>query len=321
MKKKIILLSGDPNSINSEIIFKSWKKINNSLKKKIYLISNYELLKNQFKKLKYSIKVLKVKNINENEKSNKLKIIDVDLRFKKPFKVPNKSASKFIIKSLNLAHKYALRKDVAGIINCSINKKLLNKSNIGVTEYLSAKCGIKDNSEIMLIRNKKLSVSPVTTHIDIKKVSKKINSNNIINKVKTIQLWFKKNIKKNPKFAILGLNPHNSEFKKNSEEMRIIMPSIVKLKRIGINLTGPFSADSLFINDYKKYDVIIGMYHDQVLTPFKTLFKFDAINITLGLKYLRTSPDHGTATNLIGNNKADPTSLIQCINFINKFGK
>jgi 4-hydroxy-L-threonine phosphate dehydrogenase PdxA len=63
------------------------------------------------------------------------------------------------------------------------------------------------------------------------------------------------------------------------------------------------------------------MFHDQVLTPFKTLFKFDAINITLGLKYLRTSPDHGTATNLIGNSKANPTSLIQCINFINKFGK
>ena len=91
MKKKIILLSGDPNSINSEIIFKSWKKINDSLKKKIYLISNYELLKNQFKKLNYSIKVLKVKDINENEKSDKLKIIDVDLRFKKPFKIPNNS--------------------------------------------------------------------------------------------------------------------------------------------------------------------------------------------------------------------------------------
>ena len=77
----------------------------------------------------------------------------------------------------------------------------------------------------------------------------------------------------------------------------------------------------MFIEDFKKYDVIVGMYHDQVLTPFKTIFKFDAINITLGLKYLRVSPDHGVAKKLILKNKANPKSLIECINFINKFGK
>ena len=80
-------------------------------------------------------------------------------------------------------------------------------------------------------------------------------------------------------------------------------------------------ADNFFKNDYKKYDVVVGMYHDQVLIPFKNFFKFDAINITLGLKYLRISPDHGVATNLIGQKKANPKSLISCIEFLDKFGK
>ena len=73
--------------------------------------------------------------------------------------------------------------------------------------------------------------------------------------------------------------------------------------------------------NYKNYDVLIGMFHDQIITPFKTIYKFDAINVTLGLKYLRVSPDHGTAKNLIKKNKADPTSLLKCIQFINKFGR
>jgi len=93
------------------------------------------------------------------------------------------------------------------------------------------------------------------------------------------------------------------------------------LKRKGVNITGPLVADTLFIEDYKKYDVIVGMFHDQVITPFKTLFKFNAINVTLGLNYLRVSPDHGVAENLIGKNKANSTSLINCINFVNKFDK
>jgi 4-hydroxy-L-threonine phosphate dehydrogenase PdxA len=318
MKNKIIIISGDPNSINSEIIYKTWQKIDTSVKKKIYLISNIELLKHQFKHLGYSLELHKVKNIDENTKNNKLKVIDLDLKFTNPFKVPKALSSKFVIKSLNYAHKLALNKDVNGIINCAISKNLLNKDKIGVTEYLAKKNKIKNNSEVMLISNKKLSVSPITTHVDIKQISKKIVSASIINKIKTINNWFIKKFKKKPKIAILGLNPHNAELRKNSEEIKIIIPAISKLKKIGINLKGPFVSDTIFINEYKNYDVIVGMFHDQVLAPFKTLFKFDAINITLGLKYLRVSPDHGPAVDLIGKNKADALSLLKCINFINK---
>ena len=91
------------------------------------------------------------------------------------------------------------------------------------------------------------------------------------------------------------------------------------MKKKGYRITGPLVSDTVFINDYKKYDVIVCMYHDQVLTPFKTIFKFDAINITLGLKYLRLSPDHGVARNIIKRKIADHSSLTKCIEFLYKF--
>ena len=321
MKKKIIIVGGDPNSINSEIIFKSWKKLNKSIRNRIYLISNFNLIKEQFKNLKYSIKIQKVDNINEDISGDKLKIININLKFQNPFNVSNANASKFILKSLDLAHDIALSKNVEGIINCAINKKLLGKNKLGVTEYLAAKCNLKDNSEVMLITNKKLSVSPITTHLDIKQISKKIKKQLIIKKVKSLNSWYKKYNKKRPKIAILGLNPHNAELRNNSEEKKIIIPAILKLKKLGINIKGPLVADTIFINEYKNYNVIFGMFHDQILPPFKALFKFDAINVTLGLKYKRVSPDHGTAVNLIGKNKADIKSFLNCVTFLNNFGK
>ena len=319
--KKILLVGGDPNSINSEIIFKSWNKISKSLKKKIYLISNYNLIKEQCQKLNFATKISMVKNIDENTSDYSLKIINIDLKYSKAFKVSFNQASKFINKSFNLAHHLAVNKNVLGLINCPIDKILLNKNNLGVTELLASKCNITNNSEVMLIRNKKLSVCPVTTHIDIKSVTKRLKSQIIIKKVTTIHNFFQKFFKKKPIIGILGLNPHNGEMKKNSEEKKIILPAILKLKKIGIKSIGPLVSDTLFIKDFKNYDVIVGMYHDQVLTPFKSIFKYDAINITLGLKYLRVSPDHGVAKNLIQKNKANPKSLIECINFINKYGK
>mgnify|MGYP001251991294 CR=1 FL=1 len=318
MKNKILIVSGDPNSINSEIIYKSWKNLKANTKKKIFFISNYLLLKKQFKKLKYKINLMRVKNIDNNCFNNSLKVLDVPLRFVDPFNVPYKSSVKFVKNSLNLAHSLAIKKKVNGIINCPIDKKLLKKKNSGITEYLASKCKIKNGSEVMLIKGKKLSVIPVTTHIQLKDVSKKIKSDLIIKKIITYYKWFKLTYKRNPNIGILGLNPHNAELTKNSEEYRIIIPAIKKIKKRGYKIKGPLVADTVFINDYKNYDVIIGMYHDQVLAPFKTIFKFDAINVTLGLKYPRLSPDHGTAKDILKKKIANPSSLIRCIEFLSK---
>ena len=135
MDKKILLFGGDPNSINSEIIFKSWKILNNKIKRKIYIIANYRLIKDQFKKLKYNTKILNVRSINDLPKSNNIKILNIDIDYKKPFEISRKENSKFIGKALIYSHKLALNNKVAGLINCPIDKSLLKK-NIGLTEFL-----------------------------------------------------------------------------------------------------------------------------------------------------------------------------------------
>lgn len=318
MRKKIIILSGDPNSINSEIIYKSWIKLNNSIKKKLFLVTNLNLFNHQLDILNLKLKLSKVKNLNDKILDNSLKIIDIDINYKNPFKVDKTEASRFVLKSLNFAHDLALKnKNVVGFVNCAINKNLLGKSKLGVTEYLAQRCNIKDNSEVMLITNNSLSVCPITTHIDINQITQKIQPKLIEKKIDTINNWFKKKYRRKPKIGLLGLNPHNSEMRKNSIEKKIIFPTILRIKRKGVNLRGPLVSDTIFINEYKKYDVVVGMYHDQVLSPFKALFGFNAINVTLGLKYLRASPDHGTALDKIKKNKADPQSLLECIKFIN----
>ena len=225
-----------------------------------------------------------------------------------------------MLKCLDVAHNLSIRKKVKGIINCPIDKKLIKiTKKIGVTELLASKVKNYRKSEVMMLYNKKLAVVPLTTHFPIRKVPTKINKKLIINKILTLNEEFINLFKKKPKIGILGLNPHNGEFEKNSEEIKKIIPAILYLKNKKIQIKGPLVADTLFINNFKKFDVIVGMYPDQVLGPFKTLFKFDAINITLGLKYIRVSPDHGPAKDLIGKNVANYISLLKCINLISKF--
>ena len=157
--KKILIIAGDPYSINSEIIFKVWKKISNKLKKNIFVIGSANLLERQFKKLSYNIQLKKIEDINEEINSNKLKIIDINLNFNNPFKIKIRESKKYIKQSLNVAHNIINHnKNIGGLINCPINKDLLANNGLGVTEYLAAKCRIKKNSEVMLIRNHSHSV-------------------------------------------------------------------------------------------------------------------------------------------------------------------
>ena len=120
------------------------------------------------------------------------------------------------------------------------------------------------------------------------------------------------------KFAILGLNPHCETIDKYSEEDKIITPTIQKLKKRNVKIEGPFAADTFFFKDnLDKFNVVIGMYHDQVLTPIKTIYGFDAINITLGLPFIRISPDHGPNSKMLGKNISNPNSFYYAMTFIN----
>ena len=316
MMNNILIVAGDPNSINSEIIFKSWKKISSNIKKKIIIIGNFNLLNAQSKKLNIKINLKKIKKFNKTGSNNYLSVINLPIKFTNCFDVSKLESSKYVKNSLILAHKLCIKFKSSGFINCPIDKKLIKKKGIhGVTELIAKMNKITKSTEVMMLYSKKIAVVPITTHIMIKDISKTITKKAIVQKITTLNKYYQIIFKEKPKIAVLGLNPHNSELSKNSEEIKKIIPAILYLKK-KVNIDGPFVSDSFFINDYKKYNVITGMYHDQVLIPFKNLCKFDGINITLGLKYIRVSPDHGTAKNLIGGNKANSKSLIECINFL-----
>ena len=320
MTKPIAIIAGEPNSISSEIIFKSWKLRKRYIHKPLIIIGSIRLLNLQKKRLRYSIKIKEIKNnFNANDlNKNALPVYDVKYTQKKPFQRISSKSNTYIYKCFDIATSLIKSKKILGLINCPVSKEFLFKKKYqGITEFLSKKAGVAGN-EVMLIYNKKLSVSPVTTHIPLKQVKNKINKLLIIKKIKIINNFYKKIFKKNPNIAILGLNPHNFSSAKKSEEKEIICPAIKTIKKTKIKVIGPIPPDTSFLmSKQHKIDVILGMYHDQVLTPFKALFKYNAINITLGLPYIRISPDHGVAENIVGKRIANPNSLIESIKFFN----
>jgi len=293
VKKPVLIVLGEPNSVFIEILSKALNK--NSIKRKInypiIIIGSKNLFISQLKKLKKKLKftVLDEKLIKNKKLLNNIYLIDIKYKFKKPFEPISKKSKKYISQCFQKGLDFLNSSISDIIINGPISKKhFLQNKYPGITEYIFHKSKNKliDNPA-MLIFNKNFSVSPITTHISLKNVHKKITKKLIVNNILAIHNFYKKKIKLKPKFAILGLNPH-CETKKdsNNEEQKIIIPAIKVLKKKKINVSGPYPADTFFLKkNISKYHSVIGMYHDQVLTPFKTLYGFDASNITLGLPF------------------------------------
>ena len=314
----ILILNGEPNSVFSEIFFKTLNK--RIIKSPIILISSNKILKKQMKKLKFKkkIKLINYKNFNSQKLDNKtINLIDVDFNQKKAFEKISKKSNKFIHDSFEIAFEILKQGNIKKFINGPISKKnFLNKKFLGVTEYISKKFKTKKNC--MLIYNKNLSVCPLTTHLPIKQVAQKINKKSINEKVILINNFYKNFLGFTPKIAVLGLNPHCESVHNFNEDEKIIKPAVNSLKK-KFKISGPYPADTIFIKKIReKFDVIIGMYHDQVLAPIKTLYEYDAINITIGLPFVRISPDHGPNEKMMGKNLSNPLSLIAAINFLDK---
>ena len=319
-KEPIIIVAGEPNSIFLEIFFKSIRS--NAYKSPLIIIVSKKLLQRQMKKLGFSFDINDVDKTSKNFtklNNKKINLIDVNYNFKNCFEKISSKSNKYISETFSIALKIMQQNNFSKFINGPISKKyFLKGKTLGITEYLAKKT--KANNKVaMLIFNKNLSVSPLTTHIALKNVHKKINKQKIYTQVNLINNFYKKRFSKIPKIAITGLNPHCESNFKNSEEEKIIIPAIKKLRLKNTKISGPFPADTIFTKTLsKKYDVIIGMYHDQVLSPMKALFNFDAINITLGLPFVRISPDHGPNYSMLGKNLSDPKSLVQALKFLDK---
>tara|TARA_B100001093_G_scaffold412697_1_gene402408 strand:+ start:62 stop:1024 length:963 start_codon:yes stop_codon:yes gene_type:complete len=316
--KPIILIAGEPNSIFFEIFFKAIKF--RSFKSPLILICCKKILLNQMKKNKFK-KKLNIIDLDKLKKydfnNNNLNLINVECqKLNKNF--TTKLINQYLENSFRIALKLLDKKFSYKLINGPINKKsFLNKKFLGITEYISSR--YKSKKTAMLIYNKSLSVCPVTTHLPIKLVSKYVTKKLIEEKIDIIDNFFKKKFNYKPKIAVTGLNPHCESILKFNEDDKIVSKAVISQKKRGIYVSGPYSADTIFLKKNRnKYNVILGMYHDQVLAPIKTLCEFDAINITMGLPFLRITPDHGPNEKMLGKNVSNPISLINALNFLDK---
>ena len=304
----ILVVPGEKKSIFFEIFFKSLKS--KFFRSPLILICDKKDLYNEIKKYKFKRYI---------EKIELEKILSKKLYKKKIYlvHVENKDPNIYIHDCFKIAFKLIKEGLTQKMINGPINKtKTLKKKYLGVTEFVAKNFNI--NKFAMLIYNKKLSVCPITTHLPLKLVTKEITKKKVREKIIVVNNFYKKHLKFKPKIAVIGLNPHCESVLKFNEDSKIIGPVIRSFKN-KINVKGPFPADTIFLkNNRKKYDVIIGMYHDQVLTPIKTIYEYDAINITIGLPFLRVTPDHGPNEKMIGKNISNPISLIRSLEFLDK---
>ena len=317
--KPILIAHGEPNGVFLEIFFKSLKY--KKFKSPLILICSQKILKFQMKKLKFKmgIKTINPSMLNKLKLDNKtINIVDVDYNQDISFQKISFKSNKYIEECFEISLKILESGISTKFINGPISKtSFLNKKFLGITEYLEKK--IRSNKSAMLIYNKELSVCPITTHLPLKSVVKNITKKKIIEKVTLINNFYTKILGFKPKIGVLGINPHCESIEKYNEDEKVIKPTIKYLSKKKINIKGPYSADTAFLKKNRvNFNIIIGMYHDQVLTPIKTLYEYDAINITLGLPFIRVSPDHGPNQNMLGQNKSNPLSLIRAIEFLEK---
>ena len=224
-----------------------------------------------------------------------------------------------IIASIRKAATMAQDGTAAAIVTNPINKAILKDagfSHPGHTEFLASLAPARPGAPLMMLAGESLRVVPATVHIALRDVPAALTTEDIVAKGRllneALQLYFGCG---SPRIAVCGLNPHageNGQF--GDEDQRVIAPAVETLKDEGIGAFGPLSADTLFHPEAREtYDAAIGMYHDQVLIPLKTIDFDGGVNVTLGLDFIRTSPDHGTAFDIAGTGKARPQSLMAAI--------
>lgn len=221
------------------------------------------------------------------------------------------------IKALETAVDELKKGNIDVLVTGPINKKAMSLEGFGFpghTEYIQNAFGAKDVAMFMISHRLKLAV--VTGHIPLKDVASQITGEKILSKLRLMDASLKQDfIIDRPRIAVLSLNPHSGDGGLlGTEEQDIIIPAIAKANEEGILAFGPFSPDGYFgLNHFENFDATLAMYHDQGLAPFKALSFEDGVNFTAGLPVVRTSPDHGTAFEMAGCDKADPRSMRSAI--------
>ncbi len=310
---KIAVSSGDPAGIGPDICIKAFGQ------KKIYdfspvIFGDKELFKSRAKILGINADIQIYKGQEELSKDS-LWIANRDCDLNILPGRPDPNCANFIISNFQQAVKRTISEEFEAVVTCPINKEIINKGGINFTGHTEELAKLsKIDKVVMMLATQELKVALATTHLPLREVPEYITQDHIEETILIINNDLQKNWKiKNPLIKVLGLNPHAGDGGfLGSEDQEILIPVIKKLNDMGLNISGPHSADTAFINNNQiKPDIVLAMYHDQGLPVIKTIGFGKITNVTLGLPFIRTSVDHGTAYDMAGSIQADESSLIE----------
>jgi 4-hydroxythreonine-4-phosphate dehydrogenase len=232
---------------------------------------------------------------------------------------PNMQGARCALHALEMAVGLARSGEVGALVTGPVAKAQLYSigfTHPGQTEFVAERCGVAAVNTAMMLVGPDLRTVPVTIHVPLRDVAERLTTELIVSRVRVTERGLARNFGiESPRIAIAGFNPHAGERGAiGSEEIDIIMPAIEQLRSEGINISGPHSPDTMFhARARANYDAAICLYHDQALIPIKTLYFDEGVNMTLGLPIVRTAPDHGTAFEIAGMNRAEPGAMIAAI--------
>jgi len=327
MPPLLALTSGEPGSIAAEITVAAWQAMHGENELQFFIIADYDHLTST--SLETPLRVIESPGETRAIFANALPVLHQPMEKIVTAGTADPANAKFVIGSIDRAVELALSQQVDGLVTNPIQKESLYDAGFafqGHTDYLAhlaseASDETSDEAShecnpVMMLSAKDLRTVPISVHIALKDVPGALSKELIISQTLTtaqgLSRWFGL---ASPRIGITGLNPHAGEGgSMGREEIEFIAPAIADLQNRGINATGPLPADTVFHEEARaNYDVIMCMYHDQALIPVKTLGFHDGVNTTLGLPFIRTSPDHGTALSLAGKGVANPSSLIAAL--------
>ncbi len=322
MAKPLAVTLGEPAGIGPDITLKTWLQRNELGLPPFYLLGDCGFLRDRAKTLGLSVKLAEV-GVDETLSTfaNALPVVATGVVATARPGQPDDSSAAAAIASIRQAVGDVVAGRAAAVVTNPIAKSVLYRAGFqhpGHTEFLAelAANGGRTPQPVMMLWSPALAVVPVTIHLSLRDAIAQLSTDLIVSTVRIVAFAMKRQFGlDHPRLALSGLNPHAGEDGSlGTEEQSIISPAVEILRAEAIDVRGPLPADTMFHETARKtYDCAICMYHDQALIPIKTLAFDEGVNVTLGLPFIRTSPDHGTAFDIAGSGRANPSSLIAAL--------
>jgi 4-hydroxythreonine-4-phosphate dehydrogenase len=322
MAKALALTSGEPAGIGPDIALKAWLRRDELKLPAFYWLGDVASLERRAKALSLNIRLAEVRAEDAvGTFAQALPVVPIGQAATARPGHPDDTSAGAAIASIRQAVADVMAGRAGAVVTNPIAKNVLYRAGFrhpGHTEYLAelAATNTSTPQPVMMLWSPALAVVPTTIHVSLREAVAQLSTNLIVTTARIVVAGLKSHFGiARPRLAVSGLNPHAGEDGSlGTEDRTIVAPAVDILRKEGLDIRGPLPADTMFHEAARQaYDCAICMYHDQALIPIKTLAFEDAVNVTLGLPFIRTSPDHGTAFDIAGTGKANPSSLIAAL--------